>query len=105
MKFRPRRPKFLTRPFMIRLLILLSVLLFFLPDDAPAQQKRKLPLVRIGFVMDGPWDRLKETQAEFEKEIADLLGAEFDVRFPEAKQIMGNWTEKAVLPEQFRPVK
>jgi outer membrane protein len=81
---------------MIRLLILLSVLLFFLPDDAPAQQKRKLPLVRIGFVMDGPWDRLKETQAEFEKEIADLLGGEFDVRFPEAKQIMGNWTEKAV---------
>ncbi len=96
MKFRPRRPKSLTRPFMIRLLILLSIPLLFLPDDAPAQQKRRLPVVRIGFVIDGPWDRLKETQAEFEKEIADLLGGEFDVRFPETKQIMGNWTDKAV---------
>lgn len=96
MKFRPRRPRPLTRPVMIRLLILLSVLLFFLPDDAPAQQKRSLPVVRIGFVFDGPWDRLKERQAEFEKEIADLLRGEFDVRFPETKQILGNWTDKSV---------
>ena len=96
MKVRPCRPKAPTRPFVTTLLILLSVPLLFLPDGAPAQQKRRLPLVRIGFVMDGPWDRLKETQADFEKEIADLLGGEFDVRFPETKQIMGNWTEKAV---------
>jgi len=88
--------KVLARPFMIGLLILLSIPLLFLPDDAPAQQKRRLPLVRVGFVMDGPWDRLKETQAEFEKEITDLLGGEFDVRFPETKQIIGNWTDKAV---------
>jgi outer membrane protein TolC len=81
---------------MIRLLILLSFPFLFLPDDAPAQQKRSLPVVRIGFVFDGPWDRLKETQALFEKEIADLLGGEFLVRFPGTKQIMGNWTDKAV---------
>jgi outer membrane protein len=78
------------------LLVLLSIPLLFLPDDAPAQQKRRLPVVRIGFVMDGPSDRLKQTRAQFEKEITDLLGGEFDVRFPETKQIMGNWTEKAV---------
>jgi len=96
MKFCPCRPKALTRPFMISLLILLSVPLLILLDDATAQQKRRLAVVRIGFVMDGPWDRLKETQAEFENEIGDLLRGEFDVRFPETKQIMGNWTDKAV---------
>ncbi len=90
------RPKTLTRPFVIRLLILLATPLLFLPDDAPAQQTGRLPVVRIGFVIDGPWDRLMKTQAEFEEEIVDLLGGEFDVRFPETKQIMGNWTEKAV---------
>ena len=81
---------------MIRLLILLSIPFLFLPEDAPAQQRRNLPVVSIGFVFDGPWDRLKETQDLFEKEIADLLGGEFDVRFPETKQIMGNWTDKSV---------
>jgi len=95
MKDRPR-PNSLKRASVVRLLILLSGLLSFLPDDAPAQQKRKLPVVRIGFVMDGPWDRLKETHADFEKEISDLLQGEFDVRFPKEKQIMGNWTDKAV---------
>ena len=94
MRVCPCRPKAPTRPFVTALLILLSTPLLFLPDDVPAQQKRRLPVVRIGFVMDGPWDRLKQTQAEFEKEIADLLSGEFDVRFPETKQIMGNWTEK-----------
>lgn len=96
MRVRPYGPKAPTRPFVTTLLILLSIPLLFLPDYAPAQQKRRLPVVRIGFVMDGPWDRLKQTQAEFEKEIADLLRGEFDVRFPDTKQIMGNWTEKAV---------
>ena len=96
MKVRPCGPKSLTRLFMISLLILLSVPLLFLPDDAPAQQKRKRPVVRIGFVIDGPADRLKKSRIEFEKEITDLLGGEFDVRFPETVQIMGNWTEKAV---------
>ncbi len=90
------RAKVPTRPFVVMLLVLLSIPLLFLPDDAPAQQKRRLPVVRIGFVMDGPSDRLKQTRAQFEKEITDLLGGEFDVRFPETKQIMGNWTEKAV---------
>jgi outer membrane protein TolC/ABC-type uncharacterized transport system substrate-binding protein len=46
--------------------------------------------------MDGPWDRLKKSQAEFKQEISDLLGGEFDIRFPEEKQIVGNWKEKTV---------
>jgi len=91
-----RRPKAPTRSSVIRLLILLALLLLFLPDNAPALPKRSLPVVRIGFVMDGPWDRLKKTRAQCEKEIADLLRSEFDVRFPETKQIMGNWTDKSV---------
>jgi outer membrane protein TolC len=74
----------------------LLVPLLFLPDNAPAQQERKMPVVRIGFVMDGPWDRLEKRKAEFEEEITDLLRGEFDVRFPKSKQIIGNWTDKAV---------
>ena len=90
------RRKTLTKPLVIRFLILLAVPLLFLPDHVPAQQKRSLPVVRIGFVMDGPWDRLEKTRIECEKEISDLLRGEFDVRFPENKQIMGDWTQKEV---------
>ncbi len=84
------------RPYVIRMLILLAAPLLLLPQGKAGEQGRGLPVVRIGFVMDGPWDRLDKTKAEFEEEITDLLGTEFDVRFPEDKQIVGNWTEGAV---------
>jgi outer membrane protein TolC len=77
-------------------MVLLLALVTFLPRNAPAQEKRSLPIVRIGFVMDGPWDRATKTQSEFEGEILDLLGAEFDIRFPKDKQLMGDWTVEAV---------
>jgi outer membrane protein TolC/ABC-type uncharacterized transport system substrate-binding protein len=80
----------------IGLFILFMFPLLHLPKGTAAPYKTRRPVVRIGFVIDGPWDRLKKTQSEFEEEIAGLLGGEFDVRFPEAKQIMGNWTERAV---------
>ena len=89
-------PKDPTRWLLISWLILLVFPLLFPPGSAWAQEGEKLPVVRIGFVMDGPWDRIVKAQAEFEEEISDLLRGEFDVRFPKNKQIMGNWTVEAV---------
>lgn len=79
-----------------RAVCFLLVPLFFFPGILRAQQPRSLPVVRIGFVFDGPWDRLEKTRTEFEQEIRGLLQGEFDVRFPKNKEILGNWTEKAV---------
>ncbi len=91
-----RRSEVPGRTLVILLLVLTAAHPLLPPDDARARRKGSLPVVRIGFVIDGPWDRLKKTRAEFEEEITDLLEGEFDVRFPESKQIMGDWTERAV---------
>lgn len=85
-----------SRPPVRAVLPALLVLILVLPIHAPAQQTGKSPVVRIGFVMDGPWDRLQKTLAEFEEEIKDLLSGEFDVRFPKDKQIVSNWTAEGV---------
>jgi outer membrane protein TolC len=79
-----------------RLILVLSACLPVAPKWAEARQDSGLPIVTIGFVMDGPWDRLEKTKAEIEEEAASLLRNEFDVRFPETKQILGDWTDKAV---------
>ena len=57
-----------------------------------AVQPAQLPVVRIGVVVDGPWERNEEVLALFRQEILDLTRGEFDVRFPEDKTIVGNWT-------------
>lgn len=53
-----------------------------------AQQK----VVRVGVVVDGPWERNAEIQAMTEREILTLTEGEFDVRFPAAKRIVCDWT-------------
>ena len=68
-------------------------LLALLPSSATAAQ---LPVVRIGVVMDGPWERNEEVLSLFLQEILDLTRGEFDVRFPEDKAIIGNWTLQQV---------
>jgi outer membrane protein TolC len=50
------------------------------------------PVVRIGVVIDGPWERNQEVFGLFQAEIQALAGVEFDVRFPDEKTIVGNWT-------------
>ena len=57
-----------------------------------AAQPVQLPVVRIGVVVDGPWERNEEVLALFRQEILDLTRGEFDVRFPEDKTIVGDWT-------------
>jgi outer membrane protein TolC len=74
----------------------LGTLLFLLHFLITAQAAQ-LPIVRIGIVIDGPWERNQEVLSLFENEIVDLTRGEFDIRFPEDKTLTGDWTaEKAV---------
>jgi outer membrane protein TolC len=59
------------------------------PDTGRTQEA---PTVRIGFVVDGPWQRNDEIRALFEQEITELLAGDFDVRFPAAARVDGEWT-------------
>ncbi|MCW7753842.1 TolC family protein [Desulfobotulus sp. H1] len=49
-----------------------------------------LPVVRIAIVEDGPSARYGGVD-RLQKEIFDLVGKEFDIRFPEALHFSGNW--------------
>ncbi|MEE9142732.1 MAG: TolC family protein [Gammaproteobacteria bacterium] len=52
--------------------------------------------VTIGTVRDGPQPRDTIRLDEIQQEIEDLLGGEFEVRFPPDKQIHGDWTADGV---------
>ena len=45
-----------------------------------------------GLVLDGPWERNDEVRGIFEGEILDLVGNDFDVRFPEDKRRLADWS-------------
>jgi len=62
----------------------------WIPD---ARSARKLPIVRIGIVRDGPPGRLPDITPLVKEEILRLTSGEFDVRFPEAKFIQANWEQ------------
>ena len=50
------------------------------------------PVVEVGIVLDGPWERNDETLAVFQKETLDLTRPEFDVRFPPDKRLLADFT-------------
>ena len=55
-----------------------------------------LPVIRIGIVYDGPipphgWGKVFRSKL-FPKEILELTRGEFDVQFPQKKQVRGDWT-------------
>lgn len=68
--------------------LLCAVTIVALPRQAPAQQ----PVVRIGVVLDGPWEESDRIRSLFESEIGDLLRGEFDVQFPTGKRRQADWT-------------
>lgn len=70
-------------------------------DRAHAQSGSK-KFVQIAIVLDGPWARNDEVRSAFEKEIHELTRGEFDVRFPEAKRAVGDWTTGSVQAELNR---
>ncbi len=65
------------------------------PAPSPSTPTPRLPLVRIGIVQDG---KVLETDLAplFKQEIRDLLRGEYNVRFPDAVQLQGNWTVPSV---------
>jgi outer membrane protein len=74
--------------FIVLITTLLCVVSMWVPD---ARSARKLPIVRIGIVRDGPPGRLPDITPLVKEEILKLTSGEFDVRFPEAKFIQANW--------------
>ena len=54
------------------------------------------PVVRIGVVIDGPWERNDEIERLFQRELLELTRGEFDVRFPAEARAVGDWTVDAV---------
>ena len=74
-------------------LLVFSLLITLLtsPPAAFSKAAQKLPVVRIGMVMDGYNEEILELNKLFIKEIQELLAGEFDVRFPEDKTILSDW--------------
>ena len=50
----------------------------------------------VGVVLDGPWERNDEVRGIFEGEVLDLVGDDFDVRFPEDKRRLADWSLASV---------
>ncbi len=55
----------------------------------------QLPQVRIGIVQDGEVLEADVTPV-FKQEIRDLLRGDYDIRFPDAMQLQGDWTVPSV---------
>ena len=77
--------------FSFLLLLSLSITLLTAPQPAFSKAAKKLPVVRIGMVMDGYNEEILDLNKLFVGEIQELLAGEFDVRFPEEKTILSDW--------------
>ncbi|MCP4582436.1 MAG: hypothetical protein GY839_12565, partial [candidate division Zixibacteria bacterium] len=77
------------------LFIIASIFLAIVYVESGAQATRhngNLPVVTVGFVIDGPWSNNDEIASIFQKEILDITIGEYDIRFPEDKSIVADWT-------------
>jgi outer membrane protein TolC/ABC-type uncharacterized transport system substrate-binding protein len=66
--------------------------LFFLLLLATAICTAQTQHVRVGIVTDGPTDRVMFSPAMVERELANVVGPDMDIRLPADKRIAGNWT-------------
>jgi outer membrane protein TolC/ABC-type uncharacterized transport system substrate-binding protein len=62
------------------------------PASQVQAQKDTLPVVRVGFVLDGPHDHNAQLIEQHAAEIEAILRGEFDARFPSAGQVEGDHT-------------
>ncbi|MCG6919000.1 MAG: TolC family protein [Deltaproteobacteria bacterium] len=83
----------MNRWFIALLTSLLFIVSMWIPDAGSAG---KLPIVRIGIVKDGPPGRLPDVTSLVKEEILKLTSKEFDVRFPEAQSMEGNWEKREI---------
>jgi outer membrane protein len=65
-------------------------------SEGIAQSGRNVPVIRVGTIVDGPWNRNQAILAQFQNEILALTQREFDVQFPESKQITADFTMTGV---------
>ena len=59
---------------------------------AIADAQGSIDVVRIGIVLDGPWEGNENVRNLTKTEILGLTEGEFDVRFPEEASLVGDWT-------------
>jgi outer membrane protein TolC len=78
--------------------IILLLVVFTISTGLYAQEFRtdNLTAINVGIAIDGEWRRNVEYLNILYKEVSDLLGNDFDIRFPKTKQIVGNWTYKSI---------
>lgn len=67
-------------------LFLLMMLCFAIPVAA------ENPVIHVGVILDGPSERNAAMQNEFQKQITEFFGSEYDVFFTPANTIAGDWT-------------
>ena len=51
-----------------------------------------IPVVRVGVLVDGPWEGNAAMRQLTIDEVTALTGGEFDVRFPDELYLIGDWT-------------
>jgi len=56
----------------------------------------QVPRVRVGVVIDGPWERNDEISENTRSEIRALTAGEYDVQFPADKVIVSDWTLEGI---------
>ena len=54
------------------------------------------PIVRIGVVLDGPWERNASIEATFQQETTQLLENEYTILFPPEKRLQADWTIESI---------
>lgn len=83
-----------------RSLRLLAMVLCLCPYAFVSAQEQQttgnLPLVTVGVLVDGPWVRNDEITALFSAEVIGLTRLDYDVRFPDDKRIVSDWTIEGV---------
>jgi len=78
-----------------RTLAFLFVLLASLATGGGLSAQR--PVITIGTVADGPQSSTSRRAGELvEREISQILRSEYEVRFPDDKKLVGNWTPESV---------
>jgi len=73
------------------------VLAIVLASPAMATTQASEPeTVRVGLVIDGPWERNDEVERLFRGELMGLMRGEFDLQFPPGAKLVGDWTVETV---------
>ncbi len=86
----PARPRF---GLLLRLVLGFWLLTLYLPQPLSAAP---LPTVRIGVILDGPWEGNQTLLGYFKTEIAELTAGEFAVSFPDDLTLTGDWSMEGI---------